>query len=343
MAISEVNAMRQTKFIMSRFAAAGILVSSAILLTSCSTLFPKEEAALTVPLVTPAAIEYKTQAVTKGSIVNQVKMTGKVIASVEQSLYFTADSSRLTAINVAAGDAVKKGDVLASSDTGNLDYQINMQKLEVQKAELQYNALPDGTTEKSIAGLTLDQQKLQLQQLRKQKADTEIEAPYDGVITYVNKTALGENVPAYTTVITIADPTTRILVSDTTVTEPISVGAAADVTLRDNTTTTAEVMETPDTIADDSKYVNCTFFSITGDVPDGLKIGSTVDITYITAEEDNVIVIPKKYIVSTNNRKYVSVLVDGLRTEKDVTVGITNDTDAEILTGLSEGDLLILN
>jgi hypothetical protein len=37
------------------------------------------------------------------------------------------------------------------------------------------------------------------------------------------------------------------------------------------------------------------------------------------------------------------VLENGLRVEKDVTVGISNTTDVEIVTGLAEGDLIITN
>ena len=37
-------------------------LSFVIIQTACSNVLPKEEAALAVPLVTPAAVEYKTKA-----------------------------------------------------------------------------------------------------------------------------------------------------------------------------------------------------------------------------------------------------------------------------------------
>jgi hypothetical protein len=44
---------------------------------------------------------------------------------------------------------------------------------------------------------------------------------------------------------------------------------------------------------------------------------------------------------SVGGRKYVNVLVDGLRVERDVVTGIENNTEIEILSGLDVGDQLI--
>ena len=44
-----------------------------------------------------------------------------------------------------------------------------------------------------------------------------------------------------------------------------------------------------------------------------------------------------------SGRRYVNVLEDGVRVEKDVEIGLMTDTEAEIIKGIDEGDLVIVN
>lgn len=379
-----------------------VLLAGTVLVTGCSSILPQEEAALDIPLVTPAPVVYKTEPAKKASISNEVTLTGQIAAESEQNLYFTADQGRLTEVLVNTGDAVKKGDLLATVGTEELDRQIKTQKLEVERAQILYDEAskavdntdlntqievqsrevskaqiafdnaPEGP-EKSMASLTLEQQKIQLdalvakrdhpssssaaslaavtldeqkialEALKAQKDGTEITAPFDGIITYTSKTKIGDSVAGYETIVTICDPTTLLAVSDDQQTSELSVGTAAQVVLSDKTVLNAEVIETPATIDAKSQYAGFSFLKFTDPLPEKVKSGAKVTIKYKTEEKDNVIVIPKKYVVSASDRKYVVVLENGLRVEKDVTVGISNTTDVEIVTGLSEGDLIITN
>ena len=551
----------------------GICLSLTAFSAGCSSLFPKEEDALTVPLVTPVPVEYKTQKAELSSISNEVTMSGKIVAATEQDLYFTCAQGRLKEMLVSSGDKVKAGDILATIETDDLDVQIAMQELEVDKAQIQYNsaggaadidlqiavqelevdkaqilfdsageqsdldlkislqqlevnkaqilynttdggldldlqialqkleensaeimyaasagtsgidsqielqklnieeaqtkydAAADGSTEKTLAGIYLEQaqiqlaslnaqkanntaanvydrslaynnmkqqqlklaaltaqkdsssgtadktvaaynlkqqqiqldalnaqkssptvesdkklagdnlkqqqlqldelqkrkdgtsnssekslaeinlkqQQIQLDVLKKQKEGTTITAPFDGQISYTSKTKIGDTVAGYETIVTICDPTTLLIATNDQLAVGFSVGGDAQITLKNDTVLQASVIETPATIDENSEYAGYSFLEFTGSVPDGVKYAAVVTIDYVTEKKDNTIVIPKKYVVSASNRKYVVVLENGLRVEKDVTIGITNTTDAEILTGLNAGDLYILN
>jgi len=318
-------------------------LSLVIMQTACSNLLPKEEAALAVPLVTPAAVEYKTQAAALSSISNKVTMYGKIFALTQQSLYFTYEKGRIKEILVEVGDQVKAGDVLASINTDTIDLQVKLQKLEVKKAQIYYDAAAEGTTERQIAYASLQQQQIQLDALQAQKEGSTITAPFDGVITYTYKTAIGELVAGYETIITIADPATLMVTTDDALAVNLSVGGTALLTLRDSSTADALVVETPATI--DSKSVTATsaYLTFSSDIPAKARNGADVKIDYVTEQKDNVIVLAKKCVISANNRKYVSVFENGLRVEKDVEVGISNETDIEIVSGLAIGDLVILN
>lgn len=381
-------------------AAFGFCVMLIIMQAGCSGIFPKEEEALSVPLVTPAPVEYKTKAAELATISNEITMKGQVVATTQQSLFFTCEQGRLKEIFVAAGDQVKTGDVLASIETDDLDTQIALQKLEVSKAQilydtagettdfehqiaiqqlevnkaqLIYDTTAEGTIEKTLASMSLQeeqlrlealkmqssssasaldkslneinlkQQKIQLEKLEAQKDGTSITAPFDGEISYTTKTNIGDVVAGYEKIVTICDPATLLIGTDDQQAIDFSVGGDAKIVLKNNTAADAVVIETPDTIDPDSAYAAYSFLSFSADIPDGVRHGTNVMINYVTEKKDNAIVIPKKYVISASNRKYVVVLEGGLRVEKDVTVGISNNTDVEILSGLAVGDLYILN
>ncbi|MEI8198837.1 MAG: biotin/lipoyl-binding protein [Eubacteriales bacterium] len=318
-------------------------LSLMIMQTACSDLLPKEEAALAVPLVTPAAVEYKTQAAALSSISNKVTMHGKVFALARQNLYFTFEQGRLKEMSVEVGDQVKAGDILATIDTDTIDLQVKLQKLEVKKAQIYYDAAAAGTTERQIAYVSLQQQQLQLDALQSREEGSTITAPFDGVVTYTFKTAIGELVAGYETIVTIADPSTLMVTTDDALAVNLSVGGNAILTLKDNSAADGLVVETPATIDPESVTPTSAFLIFSGGIPAKAKNGADIKIDYVTEQKDKVIVLAKKCVISANNRKYVSVLENGLRVEKDVEVGISNETDVEIVSGLAVGDLVILN
>ena len=319
-----------------------LAVSLLVLGTGCSKLLPQEEDSLAVPLVTPASVEYKTYTCELSDISNNVSMVGDFYAASQQNLYFTFDQGRLLEMLVEAGDTVTKGDVLATVDTVAIDEQITLQQYEVDRAQKNYDMTTDGTAERDLANIELKKQKYIKSMLVEQMDGSSIVAPYDGVITYTNKLAVGEVVSAYQTVITIADPTSYIVETDSEDAASLSVGAVADVVYKD-VTYQATVIETPTTIDEESTSGQTAYLQLNDGIPEGANNGANVTINYVTEESSNVIVVPKSAVIYSNNRQYVYVLSDGIRVEADVAIGIIGLTSVEILSGLSVGDVVILN
>ena len=56
---------------------------------------------------------------------------------------------------------------------------------------------------------------------------------------------------------------------------------------------------------------------------------------------DNTIVLPYEYIQTDAEGDYVYVVENGVVTRKNVTVGISTSTEAQVIEGLSEGDEVI--
>ena len=93
-------------------------------------------------------------------------------------------------------------------------------------------------------------------------------------------------------------------------------------------------------LAADTTSIYCEF---NGDIPDFISIGTLADITAIIEVHDNAVVISKNLVKTDGDRKYVTILDENEnKKEVDVVVGIENATEAEILTGLSAGDKVVV-
>jgi multidrug efflux pump subunit AcrA (membrane-fusion protein) len=80
---------------------------------------------------------------------------------------------------------------------------------------------------------------------------------------------------------------------------------------------------------------------------DGLKPGMTAEVTITVADAlDHVLLLPIQAIagsVEMGDTRKCFVMRNGMPVERDITVGMSNDKDAEILSGLQEGDEVVVN
>jgi RND family efflux transporter MFP subunit len=74
----------------------------------------------------------------------------------------------------------------------------------------------------------------------------------------------------------------------------------------------------------------------------GLFTGSTATISVITSEEKNVLAVPTSAVNTTATGHYVLVLSAGSLVEKTVKVGLVGYTYTQVISGLNEGDSVVL-
>lgn len=89
-----------------------------------------------------------------------------------------------------------------------------------------------------------------------------------------------------------------------------------------------------------------TYYTLTvtvqGDV-DGLYEGMTGDVTFVTGETEDVLYVSNRAINREGTRSYVKVRnAQGSIEEKDVVTGFSDGTYVEIVEGLSEGDVVLI-
>jgi HlyD family secretion protein len=74
-----------------------------------------------------------------------------------------------------------------------------------------------------------------------------------------------------------------------------------------------------------------------------VKPGMTANLTIIVESRENVLFVPLRAIRTQGTQRSVTVQYKGQSIPVPVTVGLTNDQSAEILTGLQEGDVVVIN
>jgi HlyD family secretion protein len=225
------------------------------------------------------------------------------------------------------------------------NYNITLEKLKIMESG------PVGH-ELTALNAQIEQARYRLEQEENKLNKTVFRAEMDGVVTAV-EVALGDYVQPGTRLITIGDTgqlevTAGVSEADsgklkpgqkvrvTTAAQPdrvysgilqsVSPGAVA----AGKTTERGSQIEVP------------VIVRIEGDT-EGLRPGYTVDISITTVESESSLVVPYESIVEKEGTKKVFVVENRVARLKDVTIGVDTALFTEILSGLSEGEKVIVS
>lgn len=330
-------------------------------LTAC---FPEQEQVLAPPLLQPMSREYQMHQVKKGDIVNRIEVTGKIISAMDYSLSFDV-GGRLNSIHVKNGDNVEKDQVLVQLDTGDLIMQVELAKINAEKAQLVLKEAKDILRDVRKAHNNLSNPHVRSAQYAVQRAELDIKAseiylnqfiarlqsaslvsPVQGVVVYVNiNLKKGDYIHPFETVVQIADPMNlQIVFNPDRLRNPqvVKVGMLAELQIG-NLKTTGKVVSSPFSAPMDVDENSRNIVVIdANEIPKDAEMGGMVNILIVLEKKENVLIIPLDILRTHMGRDFVHVLDEGMRREVNVEVGIRTATHAEILSGLIEGQEVIL-
>lgn len=326
-----------------------IIMSAALIIsmtgmTGCF-FFPAEEELLEPPTVAIEDIANSTYTAKQKTIEDKTVATGYVFCKSQYNASFPESGGTLKTIYVTAGQHVEEGDLLAELDVGDLDYLYKQQLLIVQKAQIAYNS--SGTAD---ALLTLEMEQNTLTEYERQLNNSRIYAGMTGEVCFVQDMDPGTTVTAYKTIIKIVDPSQLCIQYSSSNMKSFPLGEEVTITV-DGEDYSGYVSKTPTDVKEglyddfpavmkDTSSIYCEF---TDGTPSFLTVGQTADITAVFARHENAVVISKTLVKTDGDRTYVTILDENdTKKEVDVTVGITNATEAEILTGLNAGDRVVV-
>ena len=326
-------------------------------LAGCA-LFPEEKVSEAPVLKEPPAPRVNVVKVERGYISEEITGLARVAAKNEKSLYFTK-SGRVKDVLVDYGDWVEEGQVLARLEVGDLENQLAMARLDLEKMELELERM------KFLHGTLVSDYDLRLKEIDYEKAKLQIErledilhgstiyAPCNGRITSlsIRETAM---VDEFAEVMVIADPTELELQMNVTQRNlsKIVPGLKAKVQIGQGIWLPAEVTRVPSVSAelapgqpDLRVRLEIDFDQILaeGNIPpgQGLRYNALLPTAIIIQEKEDALLLPPAAIREYGNRTFVLVKDGDYRREIDVKLGIQTDTKVEILEGLEEGQEII--
>lgn len=335
-----------------RFATYPLLSFALIIpLTACS-LLPKEEQVLAPPLVEPAKIEYDTAEVIKGELVKHVKGLATVTPLENEPLSFTQSGGRLKKIHVKKGDVVKENQLIAELDSGSLAFELELAEIELKKAEIRLKqAKGQGADSYTIdlAELDVDSLTIQIEKLKSEIEKTKIFSPLNGIVTFVEEKKSGDTMDAFQPVVQVADTSKLQLVYTATSTDELNetkIGMNVEV-LTNGKTIKGKVVQTPSEVPREKLEENPdlyqrSIFMTVDELPKEVEVGDSIDFDIITAKADDVLIIPKGALRSLAGRTYVQILDGDAKREVDIDSGLVSATEVEVVSGLAEGDTVIL-
>ncbi len=221
----------------------------------------------------------------------------------------TALNDEVTRLNAARSSKVNGGSVSAS------------------KASLEATELTQGDTISKI-----------------EEAKEGVKADLNGVITAIPATVVeGATVASGTQIMSVAsldDVQITMQVSKSDLPK-ITVGEKVDITINGKAYN-GEVSKISGTATKNTNGVAVVATTIKVLNPDSdIILGVEANNKIHAQKADNTIVLPYEYVQTDSTGDYVYVVEEGVVTRKNVVIGISTSTDAEIIEGLSEGDEVI--
>jgi len=329
-----------------------VLMAAPLVLSGCS-LLPVEEEALQPPLVEPAREPLDYTVASRGTIETYLRGTAHFVSSRVETLSFKESGGRLKSINVELGDHVEAGEPVAELDVGDLELQVELQRLNVQRARLLYKearASGAGGVDLRLREIDLEREQKMLESMETRLGKARLHATISGTVIFVASLKEGDTVGAFQPIVTIADPNSvqlTYVAAESKELFGLEVGMPAYLKYK-GVEYTGKVLQTPSSAPLTSNPAEAERSGVTiivgiDDPPPDVQIGHSADLTIPLQKRENVIVLPRSAIRSYMGRSYVQVEEGERLKEVDVETGLTTPTEVEIVKGLEEGQKVVLN
>lgn len=316
-----------------------------ILLSGCY-LFPKEEEILAPPLIEPTEITYDVIEVKRGDIERKVTGTGTFVSTQQSPIFFKNRGGRFKEFHVEVGDEVEEGQLIAELITDNIETDIEKQSIALKKSQLNYQKIKEAGADKydlEIARLDVELARIGLDSLRRELDEAKLHSPISGKVVYIDyKLNPGDYINAFQTIAYIADPTDIQLSYTGSNTSEFKIGMDVIVKIKDNEYEGEVVMTPANTPKDaDEGLKNSVIISLE-EIPDDVKMGDQAAISLTLEKREDVLVLPKNVVHNYMGRRFVKILEDDIRKERDIEIGVETPTEVEIIKGLEEGEKVIV-
>jgi membrane fusion protein (multidrug efflux system) len=279
---------------------------------------------------------------------NRIFSSGTVLAN-EEVILHPEVAGKLVSVFFKEGQQVAKGTLLAKINDADLQAQLRKLGFQLKLAREKSERLKGILSIQGISQQEYDEAANQLQVIaadmdytRALIAKTEIRAPFSGRIG-LRQVSVGSYVSPTSTLASIQQ--TSVLKLDFTIPEKyahvVKLGDRIQFMV-DNATekSFATVMALEPKI--DASTRNLLVRAICNEVAPGVLPGAFARIEMVTEQKNATIMIPTEAVIPELKGKKVFVSQGGLAIPKSIETGTRNDQKIEVLSGLTDGDTVIV-
>lgn len=319
----------------------------------------------------------RTVAVRTGDVTAQVSADGSVEAVNEVAANF-GTSGTIATLTVKVGDAVTKGEVIATIDAAAAERSLEVAGLQLKAAKEQLSSAEDGTTttdptthvttttvnasQVASAKAQVIQAQATYDDAKDAVAATTLYAPISGTVLEVNgkvgqtsgssSGSSGSSQPGSTTSSSSSDlvVVANLAALQVSVSVPesdigsLSVGQTAAVTFPAVPDATAKGTITsidPVPTTSNSVVSYGVVVRLSG-VPKTIRLGQSASVSITTDSASGVLVVPSTAVTTNGSRSTVLLLANGQQQRTQVTVGVVGTTWTEVTSGVKAGDQVVL-
>ncbi|ADU24406.1 efflux RND transporter periplasmic adaptor subunit [Ruminococcus albus] len=313
--------------------------------TGCGKKKSQDEIA--VPILETRSVTYKTVNAEIRDISQKYEQPGSYGYPYSKKVKFTV-SGQIKSIDVEAPCEVKKGQLLCTLYTDDVLEEIEKEQIRLDQVKSTVDTLYQNNADADQ--ITMAQYDVQIEQMRFDRLkgsldDYSVYAPCDGEFTIeqpgwnpynVNSRVNEGAVFGYAT-----DKDERYLCVEVFDNKLSNVNFGTAVKLQQGANVSGGTV-TDIVFKDSGDYSKYTYV-ITPDDPDELLDFGDITVVFDIYSRLDSVVIPKKAVKELGGRNFVYLLIDGVKVEQDVELGIEDNGDVEVISGLSGDEQIIVN
>lgn len=347
------------------------------LFTGCANATAQEDDLILIEKET-APITYEMAAVSIGNVQKTQKIRCSYQQVNDETLSFSISGKRVAEVYVEEGETVVKGQLLAELDIGNAEQQIRTLEYNIARNELNLknsitneqdeisalwlrflfqsgkSAAEQAAVEKNVENIqkryrhnredwedavALD--KAQLAALQTELKNSRLVAGMDGTVSDIKDYLEGSTSVMGEEIIKIIDSTDCLFeVTDVTWSDYFEEGREVDLSIVSGTGA-GDYKLVP---YDRANWGEVLLFTLSGDTENvNIGVGASGTIRFTVEERSQVLTVPLKAVHQASGKSYVYVLGEGnMREVKWIETGLFGDETVEVISGLTEGEKVII-
>ncbi|MBQ8966219.1 RND transporter [Ruminococcus sp.] len=321
-----------------------LLCAALLALTGCAEKKTGDEIA--VPILEAKSVQYKTQKAEIRDISQKYEQPGFYGYPYSKSVKFPV-SGQIKSIEVESPGEVTEGQLLCTLYTDDVQEEIEKEEIRLNQVKNTVDTLYE--KEADADQIVMAQYDVQIEQMRydrlvKSLEDYNVYAPCDGEFTMEmgrHPYNVNSRVDKGATFGYTLDRSEEYLCVQVFDNKLSNVNFGTSVNLVQGAQSSTGTVT--DIVFNDNGDFSTYMYVITPDNEDELLDFGDITVVFDVYSRLDTVVIPKKAVKELGGRTFVYLLIDGVKVEQDIELGIEDNSDVEVISGLSGGEDIIMN